>query len=162
MIKSKIKYILLLVLPFFLMAIIQVPEQCDAMALKGILKQELKPDYKYDSSKTTRFTYKTKKQLKEIEVPLYMGEKYRFLFNTDGLTTDSVKVEIFNKPLGHKKRKLLYTLNKKSNQNVYLFEPQKSRKMYINYSIPKVKEATITKDCLVLVIGYKMKILKDL
>ncbi len=144
------------------MGFIQVAEQCDAMALKSVLKKELKPDFKYDSSKTTRFNYKTKAQLKEVEVPLYMGEKYRFLFNTDGLTNDSVKVEIFSKPLGHKKRKLLYSLNKKSDKSVYLYEPQKSRKLYINYSIPKVNEATITKDCLVLVIGYKMKTLKDI
>lgn len=162
MTKLKIKYTLLLALPLLLMGTIQVAEQCDAMELKSVLKKELKPDYKYDSSKTTRFIYKTKTQLKEIEVPLYMGEKYRFLFNTDGLTSDSVKVEIFSKPLGHKKRKLLYSIDNKSDENIYLYEPQKSRKLYINYSIPKVDKPTITKDCLVLVIGYKMKTLKDI
>lgn len=84
------------------------------------------------------------------------------MFNTEGLTSDSVKIEIFSKPLGHKKRKLLYTLDKKEGQNIYTFEPQKSRKMYINYTIPKVDVATTTKDCLVLVIGYKMKTLKEM
>ena len=155
-------YSVLLVLLVVTTASIQVSEECDAMALKSVLKKELKPNYKYDSSKTTRFYYKTKNQLKEIEVPLYMGEKYRFMFNTEGLTSDSVKIEIFSKPLGHKKRKLLYTLDKKEGENIYTFEPQKSRKMYINYTIPKVDVATTTKDCLVLVIGYKMKTLKEM
>lgn len=145
---------------FSITATTQITQECDATALKSILKKKLKPIYKYDSSKTTRFYYKTKTQLKEIEVPLYLGEKYRFLFNTDGVTR-AMKVEIYNKPIGKKKRKLLYTLEQKEGQNIYIYEPEKSRKMYINYSIPKAEENSITKDCLVMVIGYKMKTLKD-
>ena len=64
-----------------------------------------------------------------------MGEKYRFMFNTSGLTRDT-----------------------KIGQHIYTFEPEKSRKMYVTYSIPKVEEPTLIKDCLVLVIGYQMKI----
>ena len=159
--KKIITYSLIPVLLLINIAAIQVTEECDASALKNILKDKLKPEYKYDSSKTTRFYYKTKPQQKEIEVPLYLGEKYRFLFNTEGLKGD-VKIEIFSKPFGHKKRKLLYSLEQKEDQNIYTFEPEKSRKMYINYTIPKVEEATTIRECIILVVGYKLKTLADI
>ncbi|MBL4594413.1 MAG: hypothetical protein JKX68_11450 [Flavobacteriales bacterium] len=141
-------------------AAIQVVQECDATALKKELKRELRPDYKYDSSKTSRFTYKTKVQVKEIEVPLFMGEKYRFLFNTAGLSKD-IKVEIYSKRIGHKKRKLLYEIEQKENQHIYVFEPTKSRKMYINYTIPESAEVE-QKGCMIFVLGYKLAVLKSL
>ena len=153
----KAKILSLLSIPFFCLAATQVAEECDATALKTELKKELKPEYKYDSSKTTRFYYKTKPQMKEIEIPLYMGEKYRFLFNTAGLTKD-IEIGVYSKPLGHKKRKLLYKLEPKEGQHIYSFEPSKSRKMYLNYIIPKVEEATTVKDCMIFVVGYQLKI----
>ena len=159
--KKIISYSFILVLLLINIATIQVTEECDATALKNVLKDKLKPEYKYDSSKTTRFYYKTKPQQKEIEVPLYLGEKYRFLFNTEGLKGD-VKIEIYSKPFGHKKRKLLYSLEQKEGQNIYTFEPQKSRKMYINYTIPKVEETTTVRECIILVVGYKLKTLADI
>ena len=136
----------------------QVAEECDTMALKKELKDLLKPDYKYDSSKTTRFYYKTKPQQKEIEIPLYRGEKYRFLFNLSGISREGVKVSIYNKPFDNSKRELLYELKPEPGKMIYTFEPDKSRKMYINYAIPEVSETTETRDCLVFVLGYKLKI----
>lgn len=134
----------------------QIPEEFDSRALKAELKLELKPDFKYDSSKTSRFTYKNKELTKEIEIPLYMGEKYRFLFNTAGLPKD-VKVEIYNKPLGHKKRKLLYQIEKKEDQHIYKFDPEKSRKMYVTYTTSIVEEEGL-RGCLVFLVGYKSKL----
>ena len=135
--------------------------ECDATALKLELKKKLKPDYKYDSSKTSRFTYKNKVQVKEFEVPLFMGEKYRFLFNSAGLPKN-IKIEIFNKKIGNKKRKLLYTVdNKKTKQHIYIFEPEKSRKMFVNYTIPAaVEEESIIKGCVIFLVGYKFKSFK--
>ncbi len=138
----------------------QVVQECDGMGLKKELKRELRPNYKYDSSKTSRFTYKTKVQAKEIEVPLFMGEKYRFLFNTTG-SPENIKIEIYNKKLGHKKRKLLYALDQKEDQHIYVFEPTKSRKMYINYTIPESSEIEL-KGCIAFVLGYKLAVLKSL
>lgn len=149
---------ILFVLLFVFTTAFQIVEECDTMALKKELKAKLKPDYKYDSSKTTKFYYKTKPQQKEIEIPLYRGEKYRFLFNLSGLSRSDVKVQIFNKPFGHKKRELLYDLKPEVGKRIYTFEPEKSRKMYISYTIPNVDEATEFKDCLVFVLGYKLKI----
>ncbi len=154
---KKIPFILL-VCGYISFAAIQIAEECDSMALKKELKAKLKPEFKYDSSKTTRFYYKTKNQQKEIEIPLYRGEKYRFLFNTAGITKERVKVSIYNKPFDNKKRELLYELKPEEGKHIYTFEPEKSRKMYVNYSIPKVDETTEMRDCLVLVVGYKLKI----
>jgi hypothetical protein len=141
---------------------IQEVLQCDATALKKELKVKLKPDYKYDSSKTTRFTYKTKTQVKEIEVPLFMGEKYRFIFNTAGIPED-ITMEIYNKPLGHKKRKLLYSIEHSETEHIYTFEPEKSRKMYITYSIPKVEVVDAKepmRGCAIFLLGYKISVFK--
>ena len=154
---KKVTFILI-TLSVFLTAAIQVAEECDSVALKKELKVKLKPDYKYDSSKTTRFYYKTKPQTKEIEIPLYRGEKYRFLFNTACLRKKEVKIEIYSKPVGHKKRELLYSLEQKEGEHIYSFEPEKSRKMYITYSIPSVENVDETKDCIAFVLGYQLKI----
>lgn len=155
--KTKLYFLTIILLALSSIAAIQIAEECDALALKTELKKELQPNYKYDSAKTTRFSYKTKEQRKEIEIPLFMGEKYRFLFNTSGLTQD-IKIEIYNKPFDHKKRELLYKLEPKKGQHIYTFEPEKSRKMYVTYTIPKVDEPALVKDCLVLVIGYQLKV----
>ncbi|MCB9359663.1 MAG: hypothetical protein H6587_11520 [Flavobacteriales bacterium] len=155
--KTKVYFLTIILLALSSIAAIQIAEECDALALKTELKKELQPNYKYDSAKTTRFSYKTKEQRKEIEIPLFMGEKYRFLFNTSGLT-QNIKIEIYNKPFDHKKRELLYKLEPKKGQHIYTFEPEKSRKMYVTYTIPKVDEPTLVKDCLVLIIGYQLKV----
>ena len=163
----KIKYLsIILIIGIFSTAAIQISEECDATALKKELKRELRPDYKYDSSKTSRFTYKNKTQLKEIEVPLFAGEKYRFLFNTSGLPQD-IKVEIYNKPKDHKKRKLLYSLEQKEGIYIYAYEPSKSRKMYINYTIPVSASSAATAEdamrgCMIFVLGYKLAVLRSL
>lgn len=122
------------------------------------MKEKLKPDYKYDSSKSTKFVYKTKPQRKEIEIPLYRGEKYRFLFHTGGLSRQDVKIEIYDKPTESKKRTLLYELIPKNGQEIFIFEPEKSRKMYLNYTIPEVAEPTEQQDCIAMVLGYQLKI----
>ena len=150
-----VKHILLFVV-LVISTGIQIVGECDASALKSELKQELKPDYKYDSSKTTRFTYKDKIQTKEIEIPLYMGEKYRFAFNTAGLPED-VKIEIHSKPIGHRKRELIYQLKKKENQHLYSFDPEKSKKMYITYTIPAVEGEELN-GCITFLLGYKVSI----
>ena len=125
--------------------------------MKGLLKKELKPDYKYDSAKTTRFYYKTKKQVKVLEIPLYRGEKYKFLFNTEGLTKD-IGIQIYTKPLDNKKTEMLFELKPTADKTIYEFEPEKSRKMYLVYKIPAVENPTQQKDCMVMVLGYALKI----
>ena len=152
--RKPLHYILLFVITVISTGAIQIMEDCDATALKQELKQELKPDFKYDSSKTTRFTYKNKEQTKEIEIPLYMGEKYRFAFNTAGLPKN-IKIGVYSKPTGHRKRVLLYEVKQKDGQHLYSFDPDKSKKMYITYTIPAIEEEEL-RGCVTFLVGYKV------
>lgn len=134
----------------------QVTTECISKELKAEIKPLLKPDYKYDSAKTIRFTYKGKKQLKEIEVPLFIGEKYKFIFNLKGAQGD-VDINVYNKKVGAKKRKLLFSLKevKESGKTVYTWEPTKSRKVYVDCTIPESKKEEL-RGCVLFMLGYKM------
>tara|TARA_B100000809_G_scaffold253969_1_gene290619 strand:+ start:1585 stop:2037 length:453 start_codon:yes stop_codon:yes gene_type:complete len=149
---KKVTTYLLIALTFALVSF-QTDQGCDATALKAELKPGLKPGYKYDSSKTSKFIYTKNAQGREIEVPLFMGEDYIFLFNTNGLPED-IKIEIYSEKIGHKKRKLLYSLEQKESQNIYSFKPIKSRKMYVNYTIPGVEKEDL-RGCMVFLVGYQ-------
>ncbi len=131
--------------------------ECDSVALKKEIKPLLKPDYHYDSSKITRITFKNKKQLKEIEIPLFIGERYRFIFNTKALPQD-VSIKIYNKKAGAKKRKLLFSNEEylQKGETIYTWEPAKSRKMYLDYEIPATTD-TIKRGCAVFMVGYRLK-----
>ena len=132
--------------------------ETDATKLKADLKTLLKPDYKYDSSTTTRFKYSSEAKGKEIEVPLFMGEKYRFLFNIAG--AENIEINIYDKSSVKEKRTLLFSSkNAVPDGKIYTFEPEKSRKMYINYTIPS-SENTGTSGCVLFMLGYKYKTLK--
>ncbi|MGB0887615.1 MAG: hypothetical protein ACPGSL_05805 [Vicingaceae bacterium] len=148
----KISAYLIIALTFTLVSF-QADQGCDASALKAELKPGLQPGYKYDSAKTSTFEYKTNAHGREIEVPLFMGEDYIFLFNTKGLA-ENIKIEIYSEKIGNKKRKLLYSLDHKEGKNVYAFKPEKSRKMYVNYTIPGVEEKGL-RGCMVFVLGYQ-------
>lgn len=131
--------------------------ETDATKLKAGLKTLLKPDYKYDSSTTTRFKYSSEPKGKEIEVPLFMGEKYRFLFNIAG--AENIEINIYDKSSVKEKRTLLFSSkNAIPKGKIYTFEPEKSRKMYINYTIP-VSENMETSGCVIFMLGYKFKTL---
>jgi hypothetical protein len=135
----------------------EVPDYCESSSdYKKAAKEMLKPDFSYDASKTTKITYKNKPQLKELEIPLYMGEKYRFVFNTEGLP-QSIDINIYNKKLEAKNRQLIWSSrNQSGDEHILIFEPEKSRKMYINYVIPPTTDEE-KKGCIVFVLGYKIK-----
>ena len=128
---------------------------CPSTDLKNELKPKLKPHYKYDSSKTTRILSKNEKQVKEIEVPLFIGEKYKFIFNAKELQ-DGVKINIYDKKIGKKNRELLYSSesDNAAENGVFEFEPEKSRTMYIDYDIPATEQAS--RGCVVFLLGYKI------
>jgi hypothetical protein len=128
---------------------------CPASQLKNDLKPMLKPDYKYDSSKTTRIALSGEKQIKEIEVPLFIGEKYKFVFNAAELPND-VNIVIYDKKIGKKNREVLYSneKEKKAGKKTFVYEPDKSRTMYINYDIPASKEGE--SGCIVFLLGYRI------
>lgn len=136
-------------------AAIQTTEVCDSKALKDQAKAALDP-FKYDSGKLTRINYKKKEQLKEIEVPVFFGEKYRMVFNTTGITRN-VKVSVFNKDKESKNRKELFSFNSTpGGQNIHMYEPAgRASKYYVDYGVPIVNDSLPQPECMVLMVGYK-------
>jgi hypothetical protein len=129
--------------------------ECDVRVLKNGLIQLLKPDYKYDSSNTSRFILESKMQGTEIEIPLYSTEKYRLLFNTSNLPVN-VDIKIYNKKVGSKNRKLLYSSSDEETEGkIFTYEPVNQNKVYVDYILPGVEEKGIT-GCIVFLLGYKV------
>ena len=77
--KKIIKSLFSFIIVFVMMAFQGGDVLCNAKELKEKAKNVLEP-YKYDSSELTRILYKNKETLKEVEVPLFIGEKYRIVF----------------------------------------------------------------------------------
>jgi hypothetical protein len=133
-----------------------IEDTCDSTEIKKKCKEALKPDFQYDASKATKFTFRNKKQFKELEVPLYIGEKYRFVFNTEGLP-QPVDIEIYDKKYESKKRDLLFSSrNLPADTKEFSFEPEKSKTVYIDYIVPPTDD-TLKKGCVVFALGYKIK-----
>ncbi len=127
---------------------------CPSTDLKNEIKPNLKPDYKYDSSKITRIKANGDSTTKEVEVPLFIGEKYKFIFNTAQLQEDVV-ISVYNKKAGKQKRTLLYSNkdDKSGDKTTFEWEPEKSKTMYINYEVPK---GTTGDGCVVFLLGYRI------
>ena len=126
---------------------------CDSKTLKEKAKNALGP-YKYDSSELTRIIYKKTETVKEIEIPLFIGEKYRFIFNLEALPKN-IEIQIYNKDKDSKNRKLLFSskdggIDRKELQ----WEISKVRQVYIDYVIPPTEDGSYS-GCAVFMIGYK-------
>src|SRR4051812_24848028 len=80
---------------------------CDHRSLKEKAKKILEP-YKYDVAKVTTIVFAKDTTRKEIEVPLFIGEKYRLVFNAEALPKN-VTINLFNRDKDSKKRKLLFS-----------------------------------------------------
>ncbi|KAA3651476.1 MAG: hypothetical protein DWP98_03025 [Bacteroidetes bacterium] len=129
---------------------------CDSKALKKEGITSLDPFY-YSSSKVSTITYDYRAQRKEIEVPLFKGEKYKMVFNKKGLPKDVI-VEVYDKDKDHNGRTPIFTSEGKDG-NIISFEPEKSKKMYVNYIVPASKGTDET-GCLVFVLGYQLTFIK--
>jgi len=126
---------------------------CDGKALKDKAKKQLEP-YTYDMSKLTHITYKPKPWLKEIEVPLFIGEKYRLVFNTE-LLPKQIVISIYNRDKDSKKRKLLFTTkDAPADKKEFAFDLTMARKAFIDYEMP-VGDSTADGGCLIFMMGYK-------
>lgn len=130
---------------------------CDVKALKKEGISALDPYY-YSSSKVSIINYDYRAQRKEIEVPLFKGEKYRMVFNKKGLPKDVI-VEIYDKDMSNDGRSPIFTSEGKDGQLIS-FEPKKSKKMYVNYIIPASKGEK-SQGCIAFVLGYQLTFMKD-
>ncbi len=126
---------------------------CNAKELKEKASNSLDP-YKYDSAELTRIIYKNKETVKEIEVPLFIGEKYRIVFELEALPKH-VEVQIYNKSKDAKNRKLLFSSKTiGEDKKEFQFEISKARQIYIDYIVPPTEEGSYS-GCAVFMVGYK-------
>jgi hypothetical protein len=154
--KSILSLLLTLVILVGSAEALQTSYVCPSTDLKNQIKPLLSPDYKYDSSKITRIKIQGQEgKVTEVEVPLFIGEKYKFIFNAAELQKDVV-ISVYNKKLGKSNRELLYTNkdDRDGKKTTFEWEPDKSRTMYINYETPK--DAGISDGCVVFLLGYRI------
>lgn len=154
MMKKQAFIIIGLITTFVFMSFKGGPElSCNSKELKERTKELLDP-YKYDSSELTRIQFKNKETIKEVEVPLFIGESYRFVFNTEALP-EQVEINVYNKDKESKNRKLLFSSKgSEAGQKQFTFEHTKARKVFINYTIPKTETPNLM-GCVVFMLGYK-------
>lgn len=131
--------------------------ECDSKSLKKAGISQLNPFY-YSSSKVNIITYDYKPQRKEIEVPLFKGEKYRMVFNRSDLPKN-VEIKIFDKDQEHSGRTPIFT-SEGSEEDIISFEPEKSKKLYVNYLIPAAKGEK-EGGCLVFILGYQLTFITE-
>lgn len=132
-------------------------ESCDTKALKKQGIAELNP-YFYSAAKVNTISYDYKETRKEIEVPLFKGEKYKMVFNKKALPKDVV-IEVYDKDKENTNRSPIFS-SADSTGTLVTFEPKKSKKMYVNYVIPEAGDVKET-GCLVFILGYQLTFLKD-
>ncbi len=158
--KNMKKYFLLSIsaLALFAFAFKQTQEPadfCNSVDMKQKCKDALKPGFQYDATKVTKISFTTKKDFKELEVPLYIGEKYRFVFSSEG-NPQSVDIEVYDNKFESKKRKLLFSSRDfPAEQKQFVFEPDRAKRVFIDYTVPPTTDST-KKGCIVFAIGYKI------
>ena len=130
---------------------------CESKSLKKEGIAELNPFY-YSASKVTEIDFDYKSSRREIEVPLFKGERYKMVFNKKGLPKDVV-VEIFDKDKTHTNRKAVFTSEGNSAQ-ILSYSPEKSKNMYVSYTIPKA-DGLAQSGCMVFVLGYQLTFLGE-
>lgn len=164
MIKHRL-LVLVLAVAMSSVAMGQAYEHCDTKALKDTCKNYLDRPYKYDASNVILISFQKKAQLKEVELPMFIGETYKIVFNTYALPP-GVQINVYNKDADHDNRKLLFSCNSSSAQKMFIYETEHwHSKLYIDYVIPAAHSDTggstdtggspTIEGCGVLVIGYK-------
>jgi len=127
---------------------------CDSKELKEKAQKHLDP-FTYDMSKLTHISYRAKSTLKEIEAPLFFGEKYRLVFNTEALPKQIV-ISVYNRDKDSNKRKLLFTTkDAPADKKQFTFDISMARKTFIDYEIP-AGDSTAGGGCIVFMLGYKV------
>ena len=138
----------------------QAYEHCDVKELKDTCKNYLDRPFRYDASNVILIQFKKKPQVKEVELPMFLGETYRLIFNTYALPP-GVQIDVYNKNQDHTDRKAMFSCNSSDTKKIYLYTPEHFHtKLYIDYTIPAShdKSADDSPDimgCGVVVVGYK-------
>jgi AAA15 family ATPase/GTPase len=132
----------------------QTTDNCDKKGLTTSCKKKMEP-FKYDSQKFTKIMYTKKTQQLEIEVPVFIGEKYRLVFNTSSLPKP-ILVNVYTKDKESKKREAIYTSKDvKPGENEIIFDVPRVRKLFVDYDVPADTTSQKISGCLVFMVGYK-------
>lgn len=136
---------------------IQTADNCDKKAITTSLKKKMDP-FKYDSQKFSKINFTKKAQQLEVEVPVFIGEKYRLVFNTSGLPKP-IRISVYTKDKESKKREPIYT-NKdvKAGENEIVFDAPRVRKLFVDYDVPVDSTASASakvSGCIAFMVGYK-------
>jgi hypothetical protein len=152
---KKIFYTSLLGLIFvFGFTTIQTTDNCDKKTLTTSCKKKMEP-FKYDSQKFTKIMFQKKTQQLEIEVPVFIGEKYRLVFNTSSLPKP-IQVNVYTKDKETKKREAIYSSKDlKPGENEIVFDAPRVRKLYVDYDVPADSTNQKLSGCVVFMVGYK-------
>lgn len=133
---------------------IQTTDNCDKKALTTSCKKKMEP-FKYDSQKFTKIMYTKKAQQLEIEVPVFIGEKYRLVFNTSSLPKPVV-VNVYTKDKESSKREAIYSSKDlKPGENEIVFDVPRVRKLFVDYDVPADTTNQKLSGCMVFMVGYK-------
>lgn len=133
---------------------IQTTDNCDKKTLTTSCKKKMEP-FKYDSQKFTKIMYQKKAQQLEIEVPVFIGEKYRLVFNTSSLPKP-VQVNVYTKDKESSKREPIYTSKDlKPGENEIVFDVPRVRKLYVDYDVPADSTNNKLSGCVIFMVGYK-------
>ena len=153
---KKVFYISLISLVFwFSFSPIQIPNEVDKAKLVADCRTKM-DTYKYDSQKFTKINFTEKSQLLEVEVPVFVGEKYRIVFNTSALLPNNISINIYTKSKESEKRENIY-----SNKGVvsptgeYVFDVPRVRKLFIDYEIPADSTSQKKSGYILMMVGYK-------
>lgn len=143
-----------LLLAVFLFGFQQSTALCDQKTLKNRCKVMLGP-YKYDSAKVTRISLQKRPQQFEVEVPVFIGEQYRLVFN-NAQAPGNVTINVYNKPKDARKRELLFsTKDSSATDKEFIFDAPKARKLFVDYDIAPDSTNSKAKGCAVFMVGYK-------
>jgi hypothetical protein len=126
---------------------------CDTNTLKDKSRKAMEP-YKFDAAKLMKISSRKEEYMKEIEVPLYSGESYRFVFNAESLK-NMIGIEIYNKDKDSKHRKLLFSSKDAgADKKALVWNYEHSTKVYVDYIIPAGENGAFN-GCLLFMLGFK-------
>lgn len=133
---------------------VQTADPVDKNALTASCRKKMEP-YKYDSQKFTRINFTKKTQQLEVEVPVFVGEKYRVVFNMTAMPEHPpIGINIYTKSKDSGKRDAIFT-NKDvpAGTKELVFDAPRLRKMFIDYDVPAT-DSTLS-GYILFMVGYK-------
>jgi hypothetical protein len=120
------------------------------------VKKEMVP-FRYERTTTTNITFKNYDQVREVAIPLFFDNTYKFVVNCEGLPFD-IKVEVYDQPMGMRNNPVKIMESTDKQFTFELDETYLKSRVYVNYVVPALEDTedrVIQKGCVVLASGYK-------